>query len=156
MRWLFGRRKKKPRDVLRELPLFAELDDDALGALIGEVYRFRSNERLFSAGDVGEELFLVAEGVIELSRGGQKLAICERLAFVGLPAALGRAHSVDATGIEGGRLIALPLASLTRFSQTDPTRANRLLLALSRDLAQRLRAVDEQLIGQLHAWSTYR
>ncbi|MEP6525777.1 MAG: Crp/Fnr family transcriptional regulator [Nocardioidaceae bacterium] len=57
-------------DVLREAPLFRELDDEAAAALRGSLTetRLRRGEVLFREGDSGDKLFIVTEGKVKLGR----------------------------------------------------------------------------------------
>jgi CRP/FNR family cyclic AMP-dependent transcriptional regulator len=57
-------------DVLREAPLFRELDDEAAGALRASLteVRLRRGEVLFREGDSGDKLFIVTEGKVKLGK----------------------------------------------------------------------------------------
>ena len=55
--------------VLAETSLFRDLDDDARRALAPEIVprSYRKGDLIFSQGDQGESLFIVAEGLVKLS-----------------------------------------------------------------------------------------
>ena len=55
--------------VLAETLLFSDLDDDARRALAPEIVprSYRKGDLIFSQGDQGESLFIVAEGLVKLS-----------------------------------------------------------------------------------------
>jgi CRP/FNR family cyclic AMP-dependent transcriptional regulator len=57
-------------DVLREAPLFRELDDEAAVALRASLTetRLRRGEVLFREGDLGDKLFIVTEGKVKLGK----------------------------------------------------------------------------------------
>ena len=57
-------------DVLREAPLFRELDDEAAAALRASLTetRLRRGEVLFREGDSGDKLFIVTEGKVKLGK----------------------------------------------------------------------------------------
>jgi CRP/FNR family cyclic AMP-dependent transcriptional regulator len=57
-------------DVLREAPLFRELDDEAAAALQASLTesRLRRGEVLFREGDSGDKLFIVTEGKVKLGK----------------------------------------------------------------------------------------
>ncbi|MBS43671.1 MAG: Crp/Fnr family transcriptional regulator [Nocardioides sp.] len=57
-------------DVLRQAPLFSELDDEAATALRASMSetRVRRGEVLFHEGDVGDRLYIVLEGKVKLGR----------------------------------------------------------------------------------------
>jgi CRP/FNR family cyclic AMP-dependent transcriptional regulator len=57
-------------EVLREAPLFRELDDEAAAALRSSLTetRLRRGEVLFREGDSGDKLFIVTEGKVKLGK----------------------------------------------------------------------------------------
>jgi CRP/FNR family cyclic AMP-dependent transcriptional regulator len=57
-------------DVLREAPLFRELDNEAAAALRASLTetRLRRGEVLFREGDSGDKLFIVTEGKVKLGK----------------------------------------------------------------------------------------
>ncbi|MGH3371373.1 MAG: Crp/Fnr family transcriptional regulator [Nocardioidaceae bacterium] len=57
-------------NVLRQAPLFSELDDEAAGALSAAMSetKLRRGQVLFHEGDSGDRLFIVVEGKVKLGR----------------------------------------------------------------------------------------
>lgn len=57
-------------DVLRQAPLFRELDDEAASALRDSMVenRLRRGEVLFREGDEGDQLYIVTDGKVKLGR----------------------------------------------------------------------------------------
>lgn len=61
---------------LRQVPLFADLDDDeldAVGRALTEL-RFEKGRILMREGDFAHEMFVVLEGTVEVTRGGEHIA----------------------------------------------------------------------------------
>ncbi|MEP7355534.1 MAG: DUF1003 domain-containing protein, partial [Acidobacteriota bacterium] len=56
-------------DVLREVPLFALLDDDEIAVLAAqvEVKHFAPRQRIYKMGDPGDRAYVVVSGVVEVS-----------------------------------------------------------------------------------------
>jgi CRP-like cAMP-binding protein len=80
-------RKDAMRHVLelRGLPLFSGLSADDLVpvAAIAEARTFASGETLFEQGDEGQHLYIVTQGAVDVSRGGQVLARLDKGQCVG-------------------------------------------------------------------------
>ena len=64
------RRPKVDAAVLRQAPLFSQLDDEAADALAASMSesRLRRGQVLFHEGDSGDRLFVVVEGKVKLGR----------------------------------------------------------------------------------------
>ncbi|HUF55401.1 MAG TPA: cyclic nucleotide-binding domain-containing protein [Thermohalobaculum sp.] len=58
----------KTTDVLREMELFARVDDRQIRAvaMMGEELSFRDGERLFEQGDEGDAAYVVISGAVEV------------------------------------------------------------------------------------------
>jgi uncharacterized membrane protein len=56
-------------DVLRDVPLFALLDDDETAVLAGqvEVRRFAARQRIYKMGDAGDRAYVVASGSVKVT-----------------------------------------------------------------------------------------
>jgi len=89
-------------DQLRKVPLFAELhrdDLDRLGPISTEL-RIPAGEHLMREGEVAHEMFVILDGTLEVTRGGQPVATIGAGDFVGEMALLTRStrnSSVTAT-----------------------------------------------------------
>src|SRR5262245_16936457 len=57
-------------DVLRQAPLFSELDDEAAEALRSSMstVKLRRGEELFREGDTGDKLYICIDGKVKLGR----------------------------------------------------------------------------------------
>ena len=56
-------------EVLKEVPLFALLDDDELAVLAGQVElrNFKPRQRIYRMGDASERAFIMVSGSVEVS-----------------------------------------------------------------------------------------
>ena len=75
---------------LKKIPLFANLTSDHLQKVadIATSKTFKANERIFAEGEVGAEMFLIAQGKVRISKmvagvGEEALAILEPGSYFG-------------------------------------------------------------------------
>jgi uncharacterized membrane protein len=136
-------------DAIRSVPLFASLDDKAATEL-RELLRTRdtaAGTRLFSAGDLGDALYLIESGRVRIhvSDDDKKQIVLAELArgdFFGEMAIIdGQKRSADATVIEDGRLAVLSRENFLRFINQNPAVALEMLSATF----SRLRHTDKML-----------
>lgn len=136
-------------DIVRRAPLFAALDDEAAGALLASMtpVELGRAEILFSEGDPGDRLYVIAAGKIKLGRasgdGRENL-----LAVLGPGEMFGELSIFDpgprtatASAVGESRLIGLGHEDLRTWLDGRPETAQHLLRAL----AQRLRRTNEAL-----------
>jgi CRP/FNR family cyclic AMP-dependent transcriptional regulator len=134
-------------DVLRQAPMFAGLDEEAVVALRSAMHevRLRRGEVLFHEGDQGDELYVVIEGKVKLGRtsadGRENL-----LSVLGPGQMFGELSLFDpgprsstATGITDTVMLALGQEQLMTWLSGRPEVARGLLL----QLASRLRHLNE-------------
>ena len=136
-------------DVVRQAPLFAALDDDAVNSLLARMQRqqLARAEVLFAEGDAGHRLFVILEGKLKLGRtssdGRENL-----LAILGPGEMFGelslfdpRPRTSTATAVVESTLIALSHEELEPWLLQHPEVATQMLGALAR----RLRRTNDSL-----------
>ena len=136
-------------DVLRRAPLFAALDDGSASALQGSMSRvsMRRGDVVFAEGDLGDRLYVVADGKVKLGRtatdGRENL-----LAILGPGEMFGElsvfdpgARTSTATALTEGVLLGLGQRDLRAWLTGRPEVAEELLGALAR----RLRRTNEAM-----------
>jgi sulfate permease, SulP family len=143
----------EPPLELKDFDLFHGLSEDQLKCLSGCVSELsvREGRRIFSAGDPGDELFLVRRGSIRvlLPLKGETyhhLATVERGDFFGEVSFLDR--SPRSTNIEAKVATDLYVLSRARFndqSHSDPVFGVQVFARLALTLAKRLRHTDAEL-----------
>ena len=139
----------KGYDVVLRAPLFAALDDEAAGALRASMshVRLTRGETVFSEGDAGDRLYVVASGKVKLGRtsgdGRENL-----LAVLGPGEMFGELSLFDpgprtatATAVTETDLIGLGHEDLQTWLTGRPEVAKQLLCALAR----RLRRTNEAM-----------
>lgn len=116
--------------------------------------RFAAGASLFQEGDEGSEMYIILEGRAMISKfipgaGEEALAILERGDFFGEMSLIdGEPRSADARA-HGGPLtvLALDQATVREVLAMDPHAALEFLHLLCRLVANRLREIDEKVIG---------
>ena len=116
--------------------------------------RFGAGASLFQEGDEGWEMYIILEGRVMISKfipgaGEEALAILERGDFFGEMSLIdGEPRSADARA-HGGPLtvLALDQGTVREVLAMDPHAALEFLLLLCRLIANRLREIDEKVIG---------
>lgn len=116
--------------------------------------RFAAGASLFQEGDEGSEMYIVLEGRVIISKyipgaGEEALAILERGDFFGEMSLIdGDPRSADARAY-GGQLtvLALDQETVREVLAMDPHAALEFLQLLCRLIANRLREIDEKVIG---------
>jgi CRP/FNR family cyclic AMP-dependent transcriptional regulator len=116
--------------------------------------RFASGASLFQEGDKGTEMYVILEGRAMISKfipggGEEALAILDRGDFFGEMALIdGEPRSADARAYNGPlTVLALDQATVKEVLAMDPHAALEFLQLLCRLVANRLREIDEKVLG---------
>jgi CRP/FNR family transcriptional regulator, cyclic AMP receptor protein len=139
--------------LLRESALFANLTDAQRDAVAGvcKTQKYQGGEVIFTEGEPGNRLFLVAEGEVRISRdvpgaGEEALAILKRPACFGEMSVFDRSHrSTDAIANGECTLVTISRPDLELLLEFEPEMGYAILKALVRQLSGRLRAANEQM-----------
>ncbi|MBE3575834.1 MAG: Crp/Fnr family transcriptional regulator [Firmicutes bacterium] len=137
------------RDRLKQVPLFAQMDDDDLERLaqIVRVAEYRRGEQVFLAGDPGDAFYMVISGSVRiyiLSEDGREktLTLLGPGEFFGEMALVDDApRSASAQALEFARLMVLSRGAFTHMITTHPDMAIKVIRVLS----QRLREANSQM-----------
>ncbi len=116
--------------------------------------RFNAGASLFQEGDEGAEMYIILEGKVMISKyipgaGEEALAILERGDFFGEMSLIdGEPRSADARAHAGPlTVLALDQGTVREVLAMDPHAALEFLQLLCRLVANRLREIDEKVIG---------
>lgn len=140
------------RDAKEELLLFQGLSEEQARSLLktGTVLTCQPGDRLVSEGEPQQELFVVLEGVAEVSREHEghrlSLGLLERGSVFGEMGFLGRPHrSANVIAVTSMKVLVLTQAFLNRSIRHQPNAAALLLRNLSMVLAERLTQTTDRL-----------
>lgn len=139
-------------DLLREQGLTgAELQTLAE---LSNVKRFPSGTFLFHEGDPGNEMYVVLEGKVMISKyipggGEEALAILERGDFFGEMSLIdGQPRSADAKAYQGAvTVVAFDELTIKEVQNVDPRAAVDFIRLLCRLMCKRLREIDDKVTG---------
>jgi CRP-like cAMP-binding protein/Flp pilus assembly protein TadD len=123
-------------------------------AAFSKEQRFAAGASLFQEGDEGSEMYVILEGRVIISKfipggGEEALAILERGDFFGEMSLIdGEPRSADARAYGGSlTVLALDQETVREVLAMDPHAALEFMQLLCRLIANRLREIDEKVIG---------
>jgi CRP-like cAMP-binding protein len=136
------------RDVLANMPLFSRLTERELLRVMQavEVREHKDGEVVIREGDKGDELFIVLEGKVRVSRGDQVLAHLgqgEHVGEMALIRSVPRSATVSAVG--DAELIAIRRADFFEILRKEHEVAVKMLWQFLGVLADRLDQTNSQL-----------
>jgi len=138
---------------LKKIPLFANLTNDHLAKVgaIATQKEFKANEKIFSEGDVGTEMYLIMKGRVRISKmvpgvGEEALAILEPGSYFGEMALIDDTpRSADATAHLAVTLSVVQKADLEELMFLHKDLAYELLWTFVRTLSARLRETNDKI-----------
>ena len=138
---------------LKKIPLFANLTSEHLTkvAAIASQREFRANDKIFSEGDVGTEMFLIFKGKVRISKmvpgvGEEALAILEPGSYFGEMALIDDTpRSADATAHLSCTVWCVQKADLEELMFLHKDLAYELLWTFVRTLSARLRDTNDKI-----------
>ncbi|MFN8164381.1 MAG: cyclic nucleotide-binding domain-containing protein [Solirubrobacterales bacterium] len=123
-------------------------------ASLSQERKFEPGQPIFREGDPGEEMFVVLDGRVMISKyiagaGEEALAFLERGDYFGEMALIDRQpRSADAAADQGGAVVlAIPREVLSGILDIQKLSSLRLLKILCSLVAKRLRELDDKLVG---------
>ena len=121
--------------ILRGVPLFADLDDRALQAvaILAREHARAAGDVLMLEGEPGDEFYVIVDGTVRIEKGGRTLRSLTAGAFLGEIALVERRpRSATATCISDVTLLALRQHEFDRLLQTLPAVHQRIRAAIER------------------------
>lgn len=136
-----------------EMRVFRSLDSEELGMLIGKSTHLRVSRgsTIVRRGDLGEEMFVLLDGVAEVRRSGAsgigRLATLVRGDVFGeMALANARVRSADVVAATDVEVMCLERTFLHKLVRSTPSLAAKLLLNVCGVLAERLEATSSQVM----------
>jgi CRP/FNR family cyclic AMP-dependent transcriptional regulator len=140
-------------DLLRHTTIFRDLDDDEL-ALVANVCAqesFVSGQYVFREGEDGNQLYLIAEGQVRISRdvpgsGEEAFAVLKAGALFGEMAVFdGTERSTHAIATGGATVLTITRSDFETLLDLNRELAYKVLWACVRLLSSRLRSTNDSL-----------
>jgi CRP-like cAMP-binding protein len=143
------------QEFLRRVSLFHELEDEELAQvlMVGLVKRYPAGAVILAEGTAGGRLQIIHEGQVRISKvvpgvGEEALAILRPGEFFGEMEFLDKAPaSAQAIAHSDCEIFAVPHDEVEHLMVSRPELSAKLLWALSRTLAIRLRETNQKLAG---------
>ena len=122
-------------EVLRGVPLFADLDERDLQAVavLAREQTHKAGEILMLEGEPGEEFYVIVDGTIRIERGGRAIRSMTAGGFLGEIALFDRRpRTATATAISDVTVLVLHQHEFDRLLDTLPAVSRRVRAALDR------------------------
>ncbi len=136
------------RDVLAKMPLFGRLTEHEILRVMQavEVRVFAHDERVIKEGDRGDELFIVLQGIVRVSRGGEtltRLGVGEHFGEMALIRSVPRSATVTSDG--AAELISIRRQDFFEILRKEHEISVKMLWQFLGVLADRLDATSSEL-----------
>lgn len=143
---------------LKVIPFFQELSEEELNKLtqVMQERTFKKGEVVFNEGEVGQALYVLADGeveVIKTMKGWYKetLAIFKKGRLFGeLSFLSGRNHSARAIALQDCRVFVLSKEQYDRFEKSDPLIAQKIMKVIALTLSTALQKMNERFLHMVN------
>jgi CRP-like cAMP-binding protein len=147
----------RPDELLRKHPLFARLRADQIErfANAGDLESFHTDEKIVVEGTLGDALYLILSGVVNVVKAGRVLASLKPGEFFGeMSLVEPAARSATVVAAEPAHLFRLPHFTTQNLLEEDPLAFNLMLVQIVRTLSDRLRHANDMIgsVGNLADW----
>ena len=132
-------------DILRSVPLFADLDDRSLQAVavLAREVSFTAGDVFMLEGEIGDGFFVILDGTVRIDRGGRTIRSMTAGGFLGEIALLEKkARTATATATSDVTALELKHHAFERLLDTRPAGHRRVRAALERRERGRDRGAD--------------
>ena len=122
-------------DVLRGVPLFADLDERSLQAVavLAHEVAFKAGDEFMLEGEVGDEFYVIVEGTVRIDRGGRAVRSMTAGGFLGeIALAELRPRTAKATATTDVRALEIRSHEFERLMATMPAVGQRIRAAVER------------------------
>ncbi|EDM77042.1 protein phosphatase/cyclic nucleotide-binding domain protein [Plesiocystis pacifica SIR-1] len=135
-------------DTLKQIPLFSELNYQQLVRIMNltRIVPFEPRDILCYEGQIGEELFVILRGEVDLYRNDVPFASLPQGAHFGEMALIdAMPRSATAVAATHGKLLMINREDFLEILRKEPSLATKLLWAFVRELGERLRSKGEEI-----------
>jgi len=136
------------QSIIRGAPLFNELYDNEIDSVLRncQVMQLQADEKIFSEGDVGEDLYLVLNGKISIVKKGILIASLGKAELFGEMILLFEGtRSTDAFAVVPTDLLVLNYRAIMKVYDKNLRAMSIMMLNLSRLLADRLKKSNAEV-----------
>ena len=134
-------------ECIRRMPLFAHLGEQELVRILKIVFerQFAAGERLCEEGDVGDSIFVVYSGRLDVSKGRVHLTTVETGGYLGELAFMdGLPRSATVTALEPTRILTFHRDDFRALIQRDPFLSAKVMWSFTLNMGGRLRNLTRQ------------
>jgi PPM family protein phosphatase len=147
----------RPDELLHGHPLFSRLRPDQVVrfARVGELESFHPGELIVQEGTLGDALYLILSGAVEVRKGARTLATLPAGEFFGeMSLVEPAARSATVVAATPAHLWRLPHFTMQKLLEEDSIAFNALLVTIVRALSERLRRANQLVgdVGSLADW----
>ena len=124
-------------------------------ARVGELEAFHAGENIVTEGTLGDALYLILSGAVDVVKTERRLATLHAGEFFGeMSLVEPAARSATVVAAEPSHLFRLPHFSLQNLLEEDAIAFNQVLVAIVRVLSERLRRTNQLVgdVGELADW----
>ncbi len=135
-------------DTLKNIPLFRQLTYQQLVRIMNltRIIPFGAGDMLCEEGDMGNELFVILRGQVELSADGSAIATLTNGSHFGEMALIDATpRSASATALSDGKLLIITRDDFFEILRKEAPLAVKLLWAFVQELSTRLRQTNQDL-----------
>lgn len=138
--------------ILKKIPIFTHLTYNELVKVLGltQLTRMAEGEHLTTEGDVGEELFVILAGEVEVIKGGELFATLKPGSHLGEMAMVDNApRSATVRALMDVNVLTMRRSEFFGLIRSEPVIATKLLWSFVKVLSGRLRDTNEALQGAM-------
>lgn len=141
-------------EVLRQVPIFAGMSDEALARIreAARTFQVEKGDELIREGSLAMGLYVVREGQLEIAKRGRNgneycLAVLKPGDCVGEMSLIDiQPRSATVRALERGSLFVLDQSSIAHLYGTDLETYAMLVMNIAREISRRLRSADQALV----------
>ena len=122
-------------EILRAVPLFADLDERSLQAvaILAHEVTFKAGDAFMLEGETGDEFYVIVDGTVRIERGGRAIRSMTAGGFLGEIALLElRPRTATATAVSDVRALEIRSHEFQRLMDTMPGVNGRIRAAVER------------------------
>ena len=137
-------------EILRRIPLFQHMTYKELLGILGVARgrQFQAGQTIIREGELGDELFVLFRGKVEVRKSGMAIATLRAGGHFGEMGLVDQApRSATVVAMEDTSAISIDRANLLKLMRRDPLLAVKLLWSFVQVLSARLRNTNEALTG---------